>query len=108
MKVASAATAAAMNGERTAGMTTLLRIDEPLIAENPDTAAVAPMTPPTSACDELDGRPKNQVSTFQAIAPSRPEKITGSVTSAELTIPLAMVAATETDRNAPTRLSTPD
>ena len=52
--------------------------------------------------------PTYQVKTFQAMAPSSPAKMIGSVTFAESTMPLAMVAATDTDRNAPTRLSTPD
>ena len=39
----------------------------------------APTTPPISACDELDGRPKYQVARFQAIAPIRPAKTTSVV-----------------------------
>src|ERR1700755_658707 len=102
MKVATKATIAAMNGESTAGMMTFDKTDDVLIALNPDTTTVAPITPPTRACDELEGRPKYHVSTFQAIAPSSPEKMIGKVTLEASTMPLAIVAATETDRNAPT------
>src|SRR5689334_5204562 len=97
-----------MNGDSTAGMITFDSTDWPLTASNPAAAAVAPITPPTRACDELDGNPKYQVNTFQAIAPSSQAKMIGNVTWAESTIPLAIVAATDTDKNAPTRFSTPD
>ena len=52
--------------------------------------------------------PKNQVSRFQVIPPARPANTTVSVTRLVSTRPLAIVAATASDRNAPTRLSTPD
>ena len=35
----------------------------------PALAITAPTMPPISACDELDGMPYHQVTTFQAIAP---------------------------------------
>jgi hypothetical protein len=60
------------------------------------------------ACDELDGIPKSQVSKFQVIPPARPAATTVSVTSLVSTRPLAIVAATASDRNAPTRFSTPE
>src|ERR1019366_10824146 len=69
---------------------------------------VDPITPPISACDELDGIPKYQVRRFQVIPPARPAATTVSVTSLVSTRPLAMDAATLSDRNAPTRFSTPD
>ncbi len=59
--------------------------------------------PPTRACDDDDGIPRYQVITFHTIAPARPAKMTGTVIGAWSTTPLAIVAATETDRNAPTR-----
>ena len=61
-----------------------------------------------SACDELDGMPKSQVSRFQMIPPARPAATTVSVTTSVFTRPLAIVAATASERNAPTRLSRPD
>ena len=77
-------------------------------AEPPAAASVEPITPPMSACDELDGMPKSQVTRFQMMPPARPAATTGSVTSAVSTRPLAIVAATASERNAPTRLSRPD
>ena len=61
-----------------------------------------------SACDELDGMPNSQVSRFQMIPPARPAATTCSVTAAVFTRPLAIVAATASERNAPTKLSRPD
>ena len=74
----------------------------------PACASIDPTTPPISACDELDGMPSNQVSRFQMMPPASPANTTVSVTSLVSTRPLAIVAATLSDRNAPTRLSTPD
>ena len=74
----------------------------------PAAAIVEPITPPMSACEELDGMPKSQVSRFQMIPPARPAATTVSVTSPVFTRPLAIVAATASERNAPTRLSRPD
>jgi len=79
-----------------------------LIALPPAAAIVEPITPPMSACDELDGMPNSQVSRFQMIPPARPAATTCSVTTLVFTRPLAIVAATASERNAPTRLSTPD
>src|SRR5437660_7603963 len=97
-----------MTGASTAGRITLATRLCHLTAWPPAAASIAPITPPISACDELDGIPKNQVSRFQTIAPIRPAATTVSVTSLVSTRPLAIVAATARDRNAPTRLSTPD
>jgi hypothetical protein len=47
----------------------------------PPTAAImAPMMPPTRACDELDGIPSSQVSRFQTIPPTSPAKIKSGLT----------------------------
>ena len=73
---------------------------------DPAAASIEPMTPPISACEELDGMPNSQVIRFQTIAPARPAKTTVGVTSPVSTRPLAIVAATLSDRNAPTRFST--
>ena len=45
------------------------------IAAAPTPTIVAPMRPPNSACDELDGSPSSHVSMFHVIAPMRPAKI---------------------------------
>src|SRR5579862_9681699 len=97
-----------MTGDRTAGSTTLETRPCHSTAWPPAAAIVAPMTPPMSACDELDGMPNSQVSRFQVIPPARPAATTVSVTSLVLTRPLAIVAATASERNAPIRFSTPD
>ncbi len=98
----------AMTGESSAGKITLLTMPCHFTAEKPAAAMVEPITPPMSACDELDGIPRYQVATFQVIPPTNPAKTTVSVTSPVDTSPLAIVAATLKDRNAPTRFSTPD
>jgi hypothetical protein len=51
-------------------------IPEPISASTPAFATVAPIRPPISACDELDGMPNDQVTRFQAIAPTSAPKIT--------------------------------
>ncbi len=107
-QVPMAATPRAMIGDSPAGMMTLENRPFHLIASPPAAAMVAPITPPIRACDELDGMPKSQVPRFQMIPPTRPAKTTVTVTSAVWTSPLAMVAATASERNAPTRLSTPE
>src|SRR6476661_2199977 len=63
------------------------------------------MTPPIKACEELEGRPKDQVIRFQEIAPIRPAKTTVGVTTAASTTSLATVAATVIEMKAPTKLS---
>ena len=88
------ATSAAMIGDSTAGTTTLATIEWPWIAEVPAETSVAPITPPISACEDEDGSPKDQVTMFQTIAPSRPANTIGSVIAVEATMPPAMVAAT--------------
>src|SRR3954471_24182418 len=67
----------------------------------PPDASVAPTIPPIRACEDEEGRPNHQVARFQAIAPIRPAKTVRRVTDPESTMPLAIVAATESDRKAP-------
>src|SRR5439155_15157919 len=68
-------------------------------------ASAAPTTPPISACEELDGRPKYQVITFQLIAPISPAKTIAGACSTTFgsMIPFATVAATLSETNAPTK-----
>lgn len=75
---------------------------------DPAAASTAPMTPPISACEELDGMPSSQVMRFQTMAPARPPNTTARVTRPVSTSPLAIVAATLRERNAPTRLRLAD
>jgi len=103
-----AATPAAMIGESPAGMMTLANRLCHCTACPPAAASVDPITPPMSACEELDGMPSSQVSRFQMMPPARPANTTVSVTRPVSTRPLAIVAATLSDRNAPTKFSTPD
>ena len=78
----------------------------PITACAPSATNAAPTTPPISACEELDGRPKYQVTRFQAIAPIRPAKTISGVIRSASTMPCATVAATASERNAPAKLRT--
>ena len=61
---------------------------------HPALATAAPAMPPTSACDELVGRPRYQVITSHAIAPTSPAKITPLSRTSGSTTSFAIVAAT--------------
>jgi hypothetical protein len=82
----------------------LVMMAPPLTAEAPAAIKVAPPTPPMRACEELDGMPKYRVSRFQA----SPAKKTVKVIAPVSTMPVAMVAATWSDRKAPAKLSPAD
>src|SRR3954454_16260324 len=94
---------AASTGETTAGRTTLFTTVEKLIADAPPATQVAPIRPPNSACDELEGSPRYHVTRFQRMAPISPAKITTGLISVSSTSPPEMVLATCTDRKAPAR-----
>src|SRR3954466_1471996 len=102
-RMAMPAVANASTGAMSAGTMTFDSRPSPSTALVPAAAMVLPTRPPISACDELDGRPKYQVIRFQAIAPTRPAKTIVIVMSSALTIPLATVAATFSETNAPTK-----
>src|SRR4051812_46578462 len=104
----SPATTNASTGAISPGITTFSTSPEPMTALDPSAANAAPTTPPISACDDDDGNPKYHVSRFQKIAPISPANTMGSVIKSALTMPVAIVAATARDRNAPTKLSTED
>src|SRR5882757_1944393 len=104
MRIASAAATKASTGAISAGTTTFDRRPSPLIALAPAATNVAPTTPPINACEDDDGSPKYQVTRFHAIAPTSPAKMIVVVTSVADTIPLATVAATFSEMNAPTKL----
>src|SRR3954447_22276409 len=80
----------------------------PKTAFGPAATNADPTTPPISACEDEDGRPKYQVARFQAIAPISPANTIDGVMYSASTIPLAIVAATASDRNAPTKLRLAD
>ena len=92
----------------TAGMSTLDTTPFQITPCAPTAAIVAPTMPPISACEELEGIPRSQVSRFQTMPPTRPANTSSSVTMCPSIRPLAIVAATAVDMNAPTRLSTAD
>src|SRR6478672_7036058 len=87
-----------------AGSTILDITTERLTPDAPAPISTAPIRPPNNACEELDGRPKSQVSKFDRMAPTSPAKIIVGVTNASLTIPPEIVLATSVDRNAPATL----
>src|SRR5580698_5903137 len=97
-----------MIGDRPAGMITFATRSCHWTADPPAAAIVEPITPPMRACDELDGMPSSQVRRFQVMPPASPAKTTGRVTRPVSTRPLAIVAATASDKNAPTRFRMPD
>src|SRR3954462_12306947 len=98
---------AATAGESRAGRRTLFSTVLKWMGAGPPAPQGAPMRPPNSACDELEGRPRYQVIRFHKIAPTSPAKITTGLMSVSSTSPPEIVFATWTDRNAPTRLRQP-
>src|SRR5918995_5354274 len=96
----------ASSGATSAGTTTLSTMPEPNTALLPSATNAEPTTPPISACDDDDGRPKYHVARFQAIAPTRPANTIAGVTSSASTIPFAIVAATSSEMNAPAKFRT--
>src|SRR5215216_2257611 len=98
-------TTKATNGAMTAGISTLPSTPSPNTASAPPAAKAAPTTPPISAWDELDGRPKYQVARFQKIAPINPAKTTVGVITLASTTSFATVAATAREMNAPRKLN---
>src|SRR4051794_39790563 len=103
-RIARPATAKARMGAISAGTTTLPSRPSPSIADAPSATNAAPTTPPISACEELAGRPKYHVRRFHPIAPISPANTIVIVIASELTMPLATVAATSCEMNAPTKL----
>src|SRR3954454_7237338 len=108
MRIAEPATTNARTGASRPGTMTFSMMPSPSMALAPSATNAAPTTPPISACDELDGSPSHQVARFQAMAPMRPAKTTVVVIASACTMPLATVAATSSDTNAPTKFSTAD
>src|SRR2546423_14813377 len=102
-RIDTPATANARTGATIAGMITLPTTPSPSTASAPLAAKAAPTTPPIKAWDELDGRPKYQVTRFQAIAPISPPKTTRGVIRSDFTTSWAPVAATLGEIIAPTK-----
>ena len=72
---------------------------------DPDWTSAAPMSPPMSACEELDGRPSHHVIRFQVIAPTSAARTVLSVARPVSMIPFPTVDATAVVTNAPARLA---
>src|SRR3954449_57715 len=106
--IAGAAATNASTGATAAGTSTFSTMPSTLMASGPSATNAAPIRPPISACDELDGRPAHQVAMFHAIAPTRPANTTVVVTAPASTMPEPTVAATFSEMNAPAKFSTAD
>src|SRR5919112_315649 len=107
-RIASAPTVNARIGATMPGTSTFSMRPSPKIASGPSATNAAPTTPPISACDELDGRPSHQVARFHAIAPIRPANTAVVVIAPASTMPLATVAATFSEMNAPAKFRMAD
>src|SRR2546423_15555732 len=105
MTMAIAAITSARTGAIRAGTKIFSTSPSHLTAPVPAAANAEPTTPPISACEELEGKPKYQVARFQTIAPTNPAKTTVGVITSPLTTSLATVAATASDTKAPTKLN---
>ena len=114
------ATSPATTGAATAGMTMELITPSHLTPPVPSAAMAAPIRPPNRAWEELDGRPRSQVTRFHKMPPTRPANTMvrigvpiswGSGLPLEpwmLTTLLLTVNATSMERKAPTRLRIAD
>src|SRR3954465_875229 len=106
--IAIAAAANASTGATAAGTSTFSTIPSTLITSGPSATNAAPISPPISACDELDGRPAHHVAMFHAIAPTRPANTTVVVIAPASTMPEPTVGAAFSEMNAPAKLRTAD
>src|SRR3954471_14494150 len=102
------ATSMASGGAISAGTMTFSTRPDPLTALDPSATNAEPTTPPISACEDDEGSPNRHVARFQAMAPIRPANTIGGVMTSESTMPVAIVAATWSDMNAPTKFSVAD
>src|SRR5438270_509994 len=93
-------------GETRAGNATLWTTPCHSTPFDPDWTSAAPIRPPISACDELEGRPRHHVSRFHAIAPSSAASTVFSVARPVSMIPLPTVVATAVVTKAPARFAT--
>jgi hypothetical protein len=64
----------------------------------PTASTTAPISPPTSACDDEDGMPRHQVTRFQVMAPSSPHStivsaVTGLTSSSVTKLPMVLATA---------------
>src|SRR5260221_11188791 len=66
----------------------------------PEAASTAPQSPPTSACEELEGKPNHHVSRLQTMAAISPQHSTGMVAPCPSTMPAAVGWATGVPKHA--------
>src|SRR5919199_1852990 len=93
-------------GDASAGNTTLCVMSCHSTPRDPDWTSAAPISPPISACDELEGRPNHHVSRFQAMAPITAASTVCSVASPVSMIPFPPVFAPAVVTKAPARFAT--
>ena len=104
--ISAAASTTPRNGASSEGISTLSFSPAHSTTLQPEAATAEPRMPPMSAWLELDGSPAYQVIRFHVIAPTRPARTTSSVIADESTIPVATVAATSSETNAPAKFRT--
>ena len=92
------------NGEPIIGRMIFSKTPLQMTPLTPTLAIMAPMRPPKSAWEELDGMPKRHVTRFHTTAPTRAAMTTCRVTRSVLTIPSPTVLATLVETKAPRRL----
>src|SRR3954447_8981905 len=95
-----------MSGDSTIGITTLSTTPDHFTVSAP--ARAAPISPPMSAWDDEDGRPRYHVPRFHAVAPSRAAR---TITNPDRPLgasmmPAPTVAATLVEMSAPTTFMT--
>ena len=90
------------------GQTTLFQRAPQSTGSGPPRAIAAPISPPTSACDDDEGRPRRHVSRFHPIAPISAASSTCALTNPGVVLisPPPTVCATFVDENAPTKFIT--
>ena len=94
-----------MSGEKIIGRMIFSKTPLQMTPSTPALAIMAPMRPPKSAWEELDGMPKCHVTKFQTTAPTRVAMTTVRVTSSVSTMPSPTVLATLVETRAPRRFS---
>ncbi len=103
--MSSQAPAKPRSGEPIIGTMTLSKTPLQMTPSTPAEAIIAPMRPPKSACEELEGMPKCQVAKFHTTAPMSVASTTCRVTRSVFTSPSPTVLATLVETKAPRRLS---
>src|SRR5574344_291339 len=83
-----------MTGAVNIGAITLSISSKNLTQPHPAFTTDAPINPPIRACEELEGKPKNQVIKFQIIAAHKAQNITWRVIVVGSIMPAPIVLAT--------------